>query len=143
MCSVMCCDVRNSRSAWSSTIFTTSGLPRAADARQRGPVWRSQLSQQLHLDVASSRAVLDRSLRGSGGGRAGSVHAASPAGPQQHHGHREHLRAGRSTAVQRRGMGSQHSVLSRSTGDENSRELSVLMIIFIHRNTIGSTQIEK
>lgn len=75
--------------------------PRPIRADQRGPSEWPLLSVRIHLVIAAGRALSDVPVREP-------VHAA-----QQYHGHREHLRAGGSFALQRRGVGEKHPFLSR------------------------------
>ncbi|XP_025899861.1 COUP transcription factor 1 isoform X1 [Nothoprocta perdicaria] len=75
--------------------------PGPVRAHQRGPPQRALLPLGLHLAAAARRALPHVALRQP-------VHAA-----QQHHGHREHLRAGRAPALQRRRVGPQHPLLPR------------------------------
>ena len=76
--------------------------PRPVRADERGPSERPLLSLRIHLLIAPGRALPDVPIWEP-------VHAA-----QQYHGHREHLRAGCSFALQRCGMGEEHPFLSRS-----------------------------
>lgn len=78
--------------------------PDDPDQRRRPQRHALLIPVQLHISTAESRAIPIVEVR--------PVHAA-----QQHHGHRQHLRTGRQTAVQRSGMGQEHSVLPRSPGD--------------------------
>ncbi|XP_044302802.1 COUP transcription factor 1 isoform X1 [Varanus komodoensis] len=73
--------------------------PGPVRADQRRPAERALLPVGLHLAAAAGRAVPDVALRQP-------VHAA-----QQHHGHREHLRAGGAAALQRGRVGPQHPLL--------------------------------
>ncbi|KAM6187429.1 COUP transcription factor 1 isoform 2-T2 [Sarcoramphus papa] len=75
--------------------------PRPVRPDQRRPPERALLSLGIHLPPAAGRALPHLPLRQP-------VHAT-----QQHHGHREHLRAGRPPALQRRRVGPQHPLLPR------------------------------
>ena len=101
--------------------YAAVGTRRTLRAGSRTGVRRS-LPLQLRVDAAARRAVpgqrravlVDARLRpGLDGRPVSAVHAADV---QQHHGHREHLRAGRQAALQRRRVGQKHTVLPRPTG---------------------------
>ncbi|XP_057254347.1 COUP transcription factor 1 isoform X4 [Pezoporus wallicus] len=82
---------------------THPAQPRPVRPDQRRPPERALLSLGIHLPAAAGRALSHFPLRQP-------VHAT-----QQHHGHREHLRAGRPPALQRRRVGPQHPLLPRPT----------------------------
>jgi len=83
------------------------------DQRHR-PVQRPALPVRLHLPAAARRALPHVPLRGP-------VHAG-----KQPDGHREHLRAGRPAAVQRRGVGQEHSLLPRSAAHGPGETLTTI-----------------
>lgn len=83
------------------TNASNTAQPRPVRADQRGPPERPLLSVRIHLFIAAGRALSHVPVREP-------VHAA-----QQYHGHREHLRAGGSVALQRRGVVEKHPFLSR------------------------------
>ncbi|XP_077611454.1 COUP transcription factor 1 isoform X3 [Crocuta crocuta] len=75
---------------------------RPVRTHQRGPPQRPLLPVRLHLAAAARGTLPHVALRQP-------MHAA-----QQHHGHREHLRAGRAPALQRRRVGPKHPLLPGS-----------------------------
>lgn len=83
------------------TNASNPAQPRPVRTDERGPSEWPLLSVRIHLVIAAGRALPDVPVREP-------VHAA-----QQYHGHREHLRAGGSIALQRRGVGEKHPFLSR------------------------------
>jgi hypothetical protein len=86
-----------------SATVAAERLPEPVGDHERRPDERPLVPLELHLAAAACRAVPDVALR--------PVHAA-----QQHHGHRQHLRAGRATALLGGRVGAQHPLLPRPAG---------------------------
>lgn len=100
----------------SSSAIATARHPRHArpvpdERRCRRDVWiqRSLLPKFLHITAVARRAVSDIALRPD-------LHA-----DQQHHGHRQHLRAGGTPPLLGRRVGPQHPVLSRPASHRSGR----------------------